>query len=159
MKKRIFVFLLILINFFSFSQNVQFDKKKFGESVLENGLELFTLEDFSDASVKVQFVVRAGISFQNQENTGFFTLYTQILEELFKNSFILKDLKARMEDKEGHVPEQIVGSGGAAPRDVYESMAEMKADISNPQYHKDEAFRNKVLMKIQASKAAGTIRL
>ncbi len=94
MKKRIFVFLLILINFFSFSQNVQFDEKKFGESVLENGLELFTLEDFSDASVKVQFVVRSGISFQNQENTGFFTLYTQILEELFKNSFILKDLKA-----------------------------------------------------------------
>ena len=72
---------------------------------------------------------------------------------------ILKDLKARMEDKEGHVPEQIVGSGGAAPRDVYESMAEMKADISNPKYHKDEAFRNKVLVKIQASKAAGTIRL
>lgn len=72
---------------------------------------------------------------------------------------ILKDLKARMEDKEGHVPEQIVGSGGAAPRDVYESMAEMKADISSPKYHKDEAFRNKVLMKIQASKAAGTIRL
>ena len=39
------------------------------------------------------------------------------------------------------------------------SMAEMKADISNPKYHKDEAFRNKVLVKIQASKAAGTIRL
>lgn len=72
---------------------------------------------------------------------------------------ILKDLKGRMEDKEGHVPEQIVGSGGAAPRDVYESMAEMKADISNPKYHKDEAFRNKVLVKIRASKAAGTIRL
>lgn len=72
---------------------------------------------------------------------------------------ILKDLKTRMEDKEGHVPDQIVGSGGSAPRNVYESMTEMKADISNPQYHKDEAFRNKVLKKIQASKAAGTIRL
>ena len=72
---------------------------------------------------------------------------------------VLKDLKNRMDDKEGVVPNQIVGSGGAAPRDVYESMAEMKADISNPIYHKDEAFRNKVLLKIKASKAAGTIRL
>lgn len=72
---------------------------------------------------------------------------------------ILKDLKNRMEDKEGKVPEQLTGSGNTPPVNVYASLAEMKADISDPRYRKDEAFRDRVLKKIKESKQAGTIKL
>ena len=68
---------------------------------------------------------------------------------------ILKDLKSRMEDKEGITPEYTKGEGGKPAQDIYRSQAEMFEDIMNPKYKKDEAYRKDVQKKIAASREAG----
>lgn len=68
---------------------------------------------------------------------------------------ILKDLKSRMEDKEGVTPEYTKGEGSKASKDIYRSQAEMFEDIMNPKYKKDEAYRKDVQKKITASREAG----
>ncbi len=69
---------------------------------------------------------------------------------------VLKDLKNRMEEKEGKVPEnQITGEGGKPPVELFESQAQMFEAIKDPRYKKDEAYRAKVMKKIQASREAG----
>ena len=68
---------------------------------------------------------------------------------------ILKDLKSRMEEKEGKSPEYTKGEGGKPAQDIYRSQAEMFEDIKNPKYKKDEAYRKDVLKKIAASREAG----
>ncbi|MCR4580040.1 MAG: insulinase family protein [Treponema sp.] len=47
---------------------------------LENGLEVFLLENKSDALVNIEFECRAGFSSQNQETNGFFKLYTRLIQ-------------------------------------------------------------------------------
>lgn len=69
---------------------------------------------------------------------------------------ILKDLKNRMEEKEGKVPEtQLNGEGGKPAVEIYESQAQMFEAIRDPKYKTDEAYRAKVMKKIQASREAG----
>ena len=68
---------------------------------------------------------------------------------------ILKDLKARMEDKEGITPDYTKGDGSKPAVEVYRSQAEMFEAISNPKYQKDEAYREDVKKKIAASREAG----
>ena len=69
---------------------------------------------------------------------------------------ILKDLKTRMEEKEGIRPEYIKGEGNKAPvNGVFRSQAEMFEAICNPKYKKDEAYRSDVQKKITASRLAG----
>lgn len=52
---------------------------------LENGLTLFTLEDYSSPLVHVEFITKAGISSQNENNAGFFTLYSRIFQSNLKS--------------------------------------------------------------------------
>lgn len=68
---------------------------------------------------------------------------------------ILKDLKNQMEDKEGKTPDYTKGTTGSSAEDVYESQAQMFEAIRNPKYRTDEAYRAKVMKKIQASREAG----
>ena len=68
---------------------------------------------------------------------------------------ILKDLKSRMEEKEGVTPEYQKGEGAKPTKDIYRSQAEMFEDIMNPKYKKDEAYRQDVQKKIAASREAG----
>lgn len=68
---------------------------------------------------------------------------------------ILKDLKNRMEEKEGKLPEYTKGEGGKGNKDIYHSQAEMFEDIKNPKYKKDEFYRANVQKKITASREAG----
>lgn len=70
---------------------------------------------------------------------------------------ILKDLKSRMEEAEGIVPEYVKGGGNHVSESLYESMAQMEEAIRDPRYHKDEAYRNKVKKIIDASVGAGTL--
>jgi hypothetical protein len=73
--------------------------------------------------------------------------------------FILKGLKAQMDEKEGKIPNQITGNAGQTPSDLFESMAEVEEAISDPKYSKDEVYREKIRQKITASKNAGKINL
>lgn len=68
---------------------------------------------------------------------------------------ILKDLKNRMEEKEGITPNYTQGEGGKPAKDIFRSQAEMFEAISNPKYRVDEAYRADVQKKVTASREAG----
>ena len=50
------------------------------EYTLENGMQVFLLEDFSDAQVHIEYTCRAGFSSQTQSTCGFFKLYTRLVK-------------------------------------------------------------------------------
>lgn len=95
-KTSIFLF-TFLFNFYSiFSQSSIFNINNYSEYTLENGLEIFVMEDFSSATIQIEYAVKAGISSHNEENTGFFPLYSRLLKSYIteNNSFQLKNLTA-----------------------------------------------------------------
>ena len=47
---------------------------------LENGMEIYLLEDTSDALVHIEYACRAGYSSQSKNNCGFFKLYTNLVK-------------------------------------------------------------------------------
>lgn len=49
------------------------------EYTLENGMQVFLLEDPADAQVHIEFTCRAGFSSQTQSTCGFFKLYTRLV--------------------------------------------------------------------------------
>lgn len=49
------------------------------EYTLENGMQVFILEDPSDAQVHIEYTCRAGFSSQTQSTCGFFKLYTRLV--------------------------------------------------------------------------------
>lgn len=50
------------------------------EYTLENGMQVFLLEDSSDAQVHIEYTCRAGFSSQTQSTCGFFKLYTRLVK-------------------------------------------------------------------------------
>lgn len=68
---------------------------------------------------------------------------------------ILKDLKTRMDDKEGIAPEYTKGDGGKPSIEIFRSQAEMFEAINDPKYKKDNAYRLDIQKKITASREAG----
>ena len=72
--KKFFSILFVLFLFFSSG----FAKTPVREYVLENGMHVFVLEDYSSALVRVEFASKAGFSNQNPNDAGFFPLYTRM---------------------------------------------------------------------------------
>jgi len=60
-------------------------------------------------------------------------------------------LKARREAAVGFEPQRTVGGNIKPVSDVYESIAQLKADMSKPEYRTDPAFRAKVEQKLARS--------
>ncbi len=52
---------------------------KVQEYTLENGMQVFLLEDPSDAQVHIEYTCRAGFSSQTQSTCGFFKLFTKLI--------------------------------------------------------------------------------
>ena len=50
------------------------------EYTLENGMQVFLLEDPGDAQIHVEYTCRAGFSSQTQSTCGFFKLYTRLIK-------------------------------------------------------------------------------
>ena len=50
------------------------------EYTLENGMQVFLLEDPTDAQVHIEYNCRAGFSSQTQSTCGFFKLYTKLIQ-------------------------------------------------------------------------------
>lgn len=68
---------------------------------------------------------------------------------------ILKDLKARMDEKEGVPPKFIEGGVKPSTPNIFESQAQMFEAIRDKRYQTDPAYQAKVTEKIKASRAAG----
>ncbi|MCD7779675.1 MAG: hypothetical protein LUH05_03260 [Candidatus Gastranaerophilales bacterium] len=67
---------------------------------------------------------------------------------------ILKDLKARMEEKEGVAPKLLEGGSKADTSGIFESQVQMFEAIRDKRYNTDPAYTAKVTAKIRASRAA-----
>lgn len=50
------------------------------EYTLENGMQVFLLEDSSDVQVHIEYTCRAGFSSQTQSTNGFFKLFTRLVQ-------------------------------------------------------------------------------
>ena len=81
--------------------------------------------------------------------------YINSLRNKYAIKSYLRDLKVRMEDKEGKNPNYQKGSGDKAAVEMFNSQAEMFEAIKDPKYKKDEYYRNLVQKKITASREAG----
>ena len=93
MKKNVFATIFI---FFAaaFAQSNFLNEQNYAEYTLENGMQLFVLEDFSAAPVRIEFSVHAGISAQNASNTGFFPLYTRLFKYGAETDSLLQELNS-----------------------------------------------------------------
>ena len=77
--KKITIFTVILFFISAFFMHAEFpDKNLYSEYTLENGMKLFIMEDYSCATVRVEYAVQAGFSSQSADNTGFFELYARL---------------------------------------------------------------------------------
>ncbi len=100
MKKNVFsvMFFLLFFNVTLFCEqnykSTYINEQNYAEFTLENGMQLFILEDFSSAPISVEFSVHAGISAQNAANTGFFPLYSRLFKYASNENSFLKDLKS-----------------------------------------------------------------
>ena len=85
-QNKIIIFLIsffIIVPHFVFSQNktLQILKQQNIQQVtLENGLQIFLLENNSDALVHINIIFKAGFSNQTKETNGFFRLFTKIIQ-------------------------------------------------------------------------------
>lgn len=64
----------------------------------------------------------------------------------------VESLKAAYVEANGKEPSLVQGDNEPVTADVYESRAQLTADINNPLYKKDSAFRKKVEQKLARSK-------
>lgn len=72
-----FIFLPVLL--FSLSENAFcFDHNDIHHHTLENGLEIYFLEDVSSAVINLELDVKAGFSRQTVKNAGFFDFYARL---------------------------------------------------------------------------------
>lgn len=63
----------------------------------------------------------------------------------------VKGLQGRFEAENGFEPRVVVTGNAKATADVYESLAQMQADMRDPRYKTDPAFRKKVETKLARS--------
>lgn len=78
--------------FLCFSKLFSFSNDFYSEWTIENGMEVYVLEDFSSATITVQYAVKAGISSQSPSNTGFFSLYANLFKYGKKKDDEIRDL-------------------------------------------------------------------
>ncbi len=91
MKKNLLA-LFLFFSAFAFAEPNYLNEQNYAEYTLENGMQLFVLEDFSSALTRIEYSVHAGISAQNAYNTGFFPLYTKLFKFGDEENSLLQDL-------------------------------------------------------------------
>ena len=83
--KRIFVFFLVFFLSFSLSAFNFSDIRHF---TLENGLQIYFLEDSSSPTVRLELCVKAGFTNQNPLNGGLFTMYARLSDGEISNDSV-----------------------------------------------------------------------
>ena len=63
------------------------NKKDIAEYTLQNGMQIFVLEDFAAAPIRIEYTCRAGVSRQTPETAGFFPLYTRLFSTAGKAAY------------------------------------------------------------------------
>ncbi|MBQ1948534.1 MAG: insulinase family protein [Treponema sp.] len=92
--KKFLICMTLILKTMLFAQESFYAPGNYDEYVLENGMSVFVLEDFSCATIRVEYAVKAGFSSQSQTDTGFFSLYTRLFKKSTENFNELKGLSA-----------------------------------------------------------------
>lgn len=71
-----------------YAENAFSMENNYEEYTLENGVQLYVMEDFSSAPVRIEYTVHAGISSSSQNNTGFFPLYSRLFKYNFSEAIL-----------------------------------------------------------------------
>src|SRR5574344_1018763 len=79
-KKFIISICILFFSFLALSIEPSSIFTKTNEYKLENGCDVFLLEDTSSAFIRIDVSIKAGFSYQTPDNTGFFKLYSRILQ-------------------------------------------------------------------------------
>lgn len=120
-KKSILLFLLISLFVFSpLAASSAMENVK--ETVIENGLTVFTLEDYSSPLVRIEVCIRAGFSSQNAQNAGFAKLLTQLIEKAASVKFEVAECNA----------DSIRFSASISPSEIPEFFYNISESIFNP---------------------------
>lgn len=90
--KKIILAIFLAFSAFLYAESNFLNEYNYAEYTLENGMQIFVLEDFSSAPVQVEFSVHAGISAQNPATTGFFPLYTRLFKYGAEKKSFLQNL-------------------------------------------------------------------
>lgn len=94
------------------------------ETVIENGLTVFTLEDFSSPLVRIEVCVRSGFSSQNIQNNGFAKLLTGLIEKSSRLNFQSAECGA----------DSIRFVMTISPSEISETFDELSESIFNPAF-------------------------
>ena len=95
--KKYFKIAVLFLLYFIFFQTAVFPQNflstnNYSENILENGIKVFILEDFSIPTINVKYTVSAGFSAQNKNNTGFFKLYSKLFKTGYTEEENLENL-------------------------------------------------------------------
>jgi hypothetical protein len=71
--------------------------------------------------------------------------------DMNETMFAVNGLKAQYEAARGLEPARQIAGQARASADAYQSLAQMKADMADPRYHTDSAFREAVAAKLGRS--------
>lgn len=86
-KVKCILLIFIFVASVATAQNPIDDFDWFGEYILPNGFSVFISEDMTALPVKIEFVSKAGYSYQTPTTTGFLELYAEIFSETGKRAY------------------------------------------------------------------------
>lgn len=85
--KKNFALAVFFFSLIQISANEKSLQSNFAFYTLENGMNIFVLEDYSEATVRIEYSCHAGISSQTPSSTGFFTLYSRMFLQSGKAAY------------------------------------------------------------------------
>lgn len=121
---------------------------KVQEYTLENGLQVFLLEEPADALVHIEFNCKAGFSSQTQDTCGFFKLYTRLIKAA-NPSLDFYDLQCNSDSSRFFID--------ISPSQVSETLAALSEAVFSTDFS-DELMRQELnLLKKEVSDNAATM--
>ena len=104
------------------------------EYTLENGMQVFLLEDSTDAQVHIEYSCRAGFSSQTQSTNGFFKLFTRLIQAA-NPSINFADVQCNADSSRYYIE--------ASPSQVSDILFNLSEALFNPDFT-DELLRSQL---------------
>ncbi|WP_081647475.1 M16 family metallopeptidase [Treponema bryantii] len=104
------------------------------EYTLENGMQVFLLEDSTDAQVHIEYSCRAGFSSQTQTTNGFFKLFTRLIQAA-NPSINFADVQCNADSSRYYIE--------ASPSQVSDILFNLSEALFNPDFT-DELLRSQL---------------
>ena len=104
------------------------------EYTLENGMQVFLLEDSTDAQVHIEYSCRAGFSSQTQSTNGFFKLFTRLVQAANPN-IPFAEVQCNADSSRYYIE--------ASPSQVSELLFNLSEAVFNPDFT-DEVLKNQL---------------